>query len=110
MFNQKVRNEILFEDENFSNSKRYFWALQSLRVFADTIERTIDLIPRIFLYIHLLGDNSYTEEWKQARVTGITAKFESVRERIDRKRTEIQGLSDGVSMVLVYLRLLNAGT
>lgn len=48
-----MRRGILFEDENFTNSKRYFWALQSFRLFGEHIETT----PEILLDILLLSVN-----------------------------------------------------
>ncbi|KAL8675811.1 MAG: hypothetical protein Q9224_007376 [Gallowayella concinna] len=97
-FNNEVRQGILFEDRNFTNSKRYFWALQSLRLFAEHIEGTLRALPCV-LYCardfdggspwHYKAREDFTNEFQE--------KFGKLRERIERERQEVQSLSDGVS-------------
>ena len=36
-----MRQNLQFEDKSFTNSKKYFWALQSLRLFEDHISGTL---------------------------------------------------------------------
>lgn len=106
----------MFDDENFNNSKRYFWALQSLRVFSETMEETIQFLPHMFKKFYILGVDTRgweggsniqdvpTMEELNREMCDITAKhvakFEKIRDRIERKRQEVKGLSDGVSGIL----------
>ncbi|KAL4890130.1 hypothetical protein BDV59DRAFT_204722 [Aspergillus ambiguus] len=41
LFNSDLRDSMLFEDEAFSKSRTYFWALQSLRILNDCITSII---------------------------------------------------------------------
>ncbi|PUU81401.1 hypothetical protein B9Z19DRAFT_971769 [Tuber borchii] len=116
LFNEEARIKFLFDDENFNNSKRYFWALQSLRVFSETMEETIQFLPHIFEKFYILGvdrrgreggsglQDVPTMEELNREMCDITAKhvanFEKIRDRIERKRQEVKGLSDGVSGIL----------
>lgn len=104
-FDSNARHEILFEDRNFSNSKRYFWALQSLRLFAEHIDGTLRIVPVI---LHSARDfdgspqGSMTEHDMRDRfITEYQEKFGKIRDRIERKRQEVQSLSDGVSQYKV---------
>ena len=116
MFDEEARIKFLFDDENFNNSKRYFWALQSLRVFSEAIEETIQFLPHMFEKFYILGvdtrgregisnlQNVPTMEELNREMCDIAAKhvarFEKIRDRIERKRQEVKGLSDGVSGIL----------
>ncbi|KAL8906265.1 MAG: hypothetical protein Q9207_002139 [Kuettlingeria erythrocarpa] len=95
IFNGQARQNILFEDGNFSNSKRYFWALQSLRLFAEHMEVTLRSIDGIVLMTQDLGHGRDFDACK--KVTDLyQKKFEHLRDRVERKRQEIQSLSDGL--------------
>lgn len=95
-FNNEVRQGILFEDHNFTNSKKYFWALQSLRLFAEHIEGTIRSIPNIFISTALYLDRAEDREEARRGIKEYEEKFETLRNRVERKRQEIQSLSDGL--------------
>ncbi|KAF8545331.1 hypothetical protein BDD12DRAFT_2509 [Trichophaea hybrida] len=97
LFDQQIRQSILFEDDNFTNSKRYFWALQSLRLFGEQIEATLRSLPGIFINLSHIDDNNFSIEEKERVLKSHTTRFGAIGERIERKRQEIQGLSDGVS-------------
>ncbi|KAI5840144.1 hypothetical protein BZA05DRAFT_278358 [Tricharina praecox] len=93
IFDPGLRKKILFEDEELSTIKHYVWALQSIRVFAETVERTIAYIPRMFQSIHLLdesGDHGNEDD-------GLRESFKLLLARIERKREEVKGLSDVLS-------------
>lgn len=49
----------------------------------------------MFQYIHLLGED-LEDGWRDRTITALVTEFEKLRDRIERKRQEIQGLSDGV--------------
>ena len=42
MFNGKLRDKLLFEDEDFTYSRRYFWAYQTLGMLKNGIKAIID--------------------------------------------------------------------
>jgi hypothetical protein len=42
MFNGKLRDKLLFEDEEFTYSRRYFWAYQTLGMLKNGIKAIID--------------------------------------------------------------------
>ena len=95
-FDSDLRQSILFEDRNFSNSKRYFWALQSLRLFAEHIEGTLRSIPNILYSITLADSSSYDPKTEER----MLEEFGELRDRIERKRQGIQGLRDGVCQLI----------
>ncbi|KAI4219400.1 MAG: hypothetical protein L6R36_008349 [Xanthoria steineri] len=100
-FNTDARQEILFEDRNFSNSKRYFWALQSLRLFAEYIDGTLRIIPVVLQSARDFDDSPIgsmePRDSPNRFITKYQESFGKIRDRIERKRQEVQGLSDGVS-------------
>ena len=95
-----MRQGILFEDRNFSNSKRYFWALQSLRLFAEHIEGTLRSIPNIFVSIRHADSALEDYEIVKSTLAEIQKRFEELRDRIERKRQGIQSLRDGVCQLI----------
>ena len=99
-FDSEMRQGILFEDRNFSNSKKYFWALQCLQLFAEHIEGTLRSIPNIFISMRLADFSLEDYETVKSRLEEIQTRFGKLRDRIERKRREIQGLRDGVCQVI----------
>ncbi|KAL8806737.1 MAG: hypothetical protein Q9182_001135 [Xanthomendoza sp. 2 TL-2023] len=94
----EVRQGILFEDRNFTNSKRYFWALQSLRLFAEHIEGTLRSLHGItYCAKDFDGGSPEGFDERERYTTEFGEKFGDLRDRIERKRQEVQSLSDGVS-------------
>jgi hypothetical protein len=49
MFNGKLRDKLLFEDEEFTYSRRYFWAYQTLGVMKNGIKVSTPIIRALFL-------------------------------------------------------------
>ena len=106
-FDSEMRQGILFEDRDFSNSKRYFWALQSLRLFAEHIEGTLRSIPNIFVSIRLADSSLEDYETVKGMLEEMQKRFGELRDRIERKRQEIQSLRDGVCQ-LIRLNILGS--
>ena len=106
-FDSEMRQGILFEDRNFSNSKRYFWALQSLRLFAEHIEGTLRSIPNIFVSIRLSDSSLDDYEIMEGRLEEMQKRFGELRDRIERKRQGIQSLRDGVCQ-LIRMNIVSA--
>lgn len=94
-----MRQMLLFEDENFTNSKRYFWALQSLHMFAQRIEDVVRQIDGIFAGCQVNhGDwDDEDKAWHKNSFDKMKESYGRLTERIERKRMEVQSLSDGVS-------------
>jgi hypothetical protein len=42
MFNRKTRDDLLFEDDQYTYSRRYFWCFQTLAIMSDNIQAMID--------------------------------------------------------------------
>lgn len=42
MFSSDIRDKLLFEDENYSMARRYFWAHQTLGIMNESIKAIID--------------------------------------------------------------------
>ncbi|CAD6566817.1 MAG: hypothetical protein ASARMPREDX12_008836 [Alectoria sarmentosa] len=95
-FDSQMRQGILFEDRNFSNSKRYFWALQCLQLFAEHIEGTLRSIPNIFVSMRLADSSLEDYEAVKRMLEESQKDFGELRDRIERKRQEIQSLRDGL--------------
>ena len=95
-----MRQGILFEDRNFSNSKRYFWALQSLRLFVEHIEGTLRSIPNICVSIGLADSSLKDYKTVKSTLAEIQELLEKLRDRMERKRQEIQSLRDGVCRLI----------
>jgi hypothetical protein len=48
MFNSDIRDKLLFEDAKFTNSRRYFWAFQTLGTMNQSIKAMIDAYEDTF--------------------------------------------------------------
>ncbi|KAL2168474.1 hypothetical protein VTG60DRAFT_7210 [Thermothelomyces hinnuleus] len=92
IFDGDMRQNLLFDDSNFTNARRYFWALQSLRVFDDHIAGTIRLLSGILHSTRYLDGHELDELLEEA----LVREFTELRARIERKRQEIESLNDGL--------------
>ncbi len=99
IFDSDARQELLFDDRNFSNSKKYFWALQSLKIFTEYIDGTLRTISPI-MYLANNYDDSPNDHEKGRKIIDdideFRTRFEGLRDRLERKRQEVQTLRDGV--------------
>lgn len=92
MFRQSVRDKLLFEDDEFTYSRRYFWAYQSLAIMNEDIQEMISAYRHSFAEnvwngsdkIIWPGDESSPERYKHWR-----KRMASIREDIE---TQIRGL------------------
>ena len=107
-FDSEIREGYLFEDRNFSNSKRYFWALQSLRLFGEHIEGTLRSIPDLFVSIRLVDSSLDDYETVKCMLEEYEKEFKELRDRIERKRQGIESLRDGVCQ-LIRMNILAHG-
>ena len=94
-----MQQAYLFEDGDFSKSRRYFWALQSLRLFAEHIDGTIRTLPILLYAIRREESSSKDHDMIKTDFKEMQKEFEDLRNRIERKRQEIQSLRDGVRLL-----------
>jgi hypothetical protein len=113
MFNGDIRDKLLFEDSDFTNSRRYFWAFQTLGTMNQSIKAIIDAYEDTFtkdvwegrhrtlwpLTDMNSGRNSY---WKK-RMASLKRDFELEIEALkiivkenDVRRKDIKNLRDNL--------------
>jgi len=111
MFDGELRDKLLFEDQYFTYSRRYFWGYQTLGVLRDGIKAIIDSYQKTFkeefwqgkhrtLFPMLDEKSSRNIHWKD-RMLKIKEKFEKIikeldnlYDEIDEGRKEIRTLRD----------------
>lgn len=72
-----MRQNLLFDDSDFTNARRYFWAIQSLRVFDEHIAGTIRLLSNFFHSIRVT-DLYFFEKREEESAVRV---FTELRER-----------------------------
>lgn len=93
MFNLETRDNLLFEDDEFTYSRRYFWATQTLSVMNDNIQSMINAYKDTFTDDVWDGEHSYiwpgTKEqsprfayWRK-RMKNMRALFEVEIEKLE---------------------------
>jgi len=111
MFNGQLRDRLLFEDEEFTYSRRYFWAFQTLGIMNNGIKAIIDAYEDTFtdevwegkhktLWPMLEHDSGRNVYWKK-KMAGLRKEFqreirhlEKLYEENDDRRKEIRTLRD----------------
>ncbi|KAK0362234.1 hypothetical protein LTR02_016445 [Friedmanniomyces endolithicus] len=111
MFDSAMRDKLLFEDERFTYSRRYFWGYQTLGMMNDSIRSIIDAVEDTFTEqvwsgTHttlwpLLEQDSARNVFFKKRMASLRIKFEkainNLRRQIednDGRRREIRGLRE----------------
>ncbi|TKA71522.1 hypothetical protein B0A55_06115 [Friedmanniomyces simplex] len=111
MFDSAIRDKLLFEDKDFTYSRRYFWAYQTLGLMNDSIRAMIDAVEDTFTEqvwsgTHktlwpLLEQDSARNVYFRKRMASLRGKFEieikNLRKQIDEndeRRREIRGLRE----------------
>jgi CorA-like Mg2+ transporter protein len=59
MFSRETRDNLLFEDDHFTYSRRYFWATQTLSVMNDNIQAMINAYRETFTDDVWTGEHKY---------------------------------------------------
>ena len=93
MFKQSIRDKLLFEDDEFTYSRRYFWAYQSLAIMNE------DIKEMILAYSSTFTDNVWNGTdriiWpgdeKSARYIHWRKRMQLIRKDIEK---ELKGLED----------------
>jgi hypothetical protein len=80
MFDGSLRDKLLFEDQDFTYSRRYFWAYQTLGIMMNSIKDIIDAC-----------NHTFTEEFWEGRHKTLWPMFEydSARNIYWRKRMSV---------------------
>ena len=93
MFKQAIRDKLLFEDDEFTYSRRYFWAYQSLAIMNEDIKEMILAYSSTFTDNVWNGTNRiiWPGDEKSARYIHWRKRMQSVRKDIER---ELKGLED----------------
>ncbi|KAK0942803.1 hypothetical protein LTR29_005712 [Friedmanniomyces endolithicus] len=111
MFDSAMRDKLLFEDERFTYSRRYFWGYQTLGMMNDSIRSIIYAVEDTFTEqvwsgTHttlwpLLEQDSARNVFFKKRMASLRIKFEkaikNLRKQIednDGRRREIRGLRE----------------
>lgn len=93
MFNQSIRDKLLFEDDEFTYSRRYFWAYQSLAIMNEDIKEMIHTYKSTFTESVWNGSNRiiWPGDENSARHVHWRKRMELIRKDINH---ELRGLED----------------
>lgn len=86
MFNLAMRDKLLFEDDNFTYSRKYFWAHQSLGIMNEDIEEMITAYKKTFTDTVWSGANKII--WPGDAST--SSRYSNWRKRMVVLRQEIE--------------------
>ena len=91
MFKRATRDKLLFEDDEFTMSRRYFWAYQSLAVLNEDIKEMINAYRTNFKESIWTGQSRviWPGDENSPRYANFLKRMESIRQDIER---EIRGL------------------
>ncbi|CAL3971613.1 unnamed protein product [Diplocarpon coronariae] len=111
MFNEDMRDKLLFEDEEFTYSRRYFWAFQTLGLMNDSIKAIINAYKDTFTddvwegkhksLWPMIDQESHRNKYWKKRMASLKKDFEAeirnmfkLYEENDDRRKEIRTLRD----------------
>lgn len=98
MFNEAARDKLLFEDENFTFSRRYFWAHQSLGIMNEDIQEMSLSYRKVFT--DSVWDGSSKLVWPGDE--SVSSRYANWRKRMRKLRddieSELQGLENIAAM------------
>lgn len=111
MFNGGLRDKLLFEDDEFTYSRRYFWAFQTLGLMRDGIKAIIDAYEKTFTddvwegkhktLWPMIDEQSKRNEHYRKRMAHLKKDFEKIIRDLNRldndndeRRKEIRTLRD----------------
>ena len=86
MFNEALRNNLLFEDDTFTYSRRYFWAYQSLAIMNEDIEEMISAYKSNFTDAVWSGTHKFIwpgDETLSSRYAHWRKRMAGLRKEID---------------------------
>ena len=93
MFKQSIRDKLLFEDDEFTYSRRYFWAYQSLAIMNEDIKEMIFAYKSTFTETVWDGTNRiiWPGEETSARHVHWRKRMAMIRKEIEK---ELKGLEE----------------
>lgn len=111
MFDGELRDKLLFEDEDFTYSRRYFWGYQTLGLMRDGIKAIIDAYEDTFTdevwegrhktLWPMIDENSSRNDYWRTRMSKLKKEFETIikdlkklQDENDDRRKEIRTLRD----------------
>ena len=95
MFRQSVRDKLLFEDDEFTYSRRYFWAYQSLGVMNEDIQEMISA------YHNTFSENvwSGTDKIIWPNDDSLPSRYTHWRKRMAKIRRDIEAEIHGLELI-----------
>lgn len=105
LFDKELRDQMLFEDENFTYSRKYFWAYQTLSIINSDITEMIDAYRETFKDSVWDGTNKIIwpgESSQSSRYLHWRKKMAKIRKEIE---YEIQKLEDIQTLIHKKLRV-----
>ena len=96
MFDAKLRDKLLFEDDNYTYTRRYFWAFQTLAVMNDSIQAMISAYRETFTEEVWTGENKYI--WPGTK--DQSSRFSNFRKRMVHLRKQFEKVIDQLEDVL----------
>ena len=90
ILHEDQHDRLLFDDDNFTRSRQYFWVITSIGEFILIIEETINHYKNVAKWV-----SRSTDEMRRHRET--QENLETTKERFERQRRRATELRDGVS-------------
>ena len=99
-------DRLLFDDDNFTRSRQYFWVIDSIGEFVPIIDKTIDHYENVLKWVcqatlnsDLRTEDKIGREYNEALIEhdATLKKLKALRERFEGQRNRATALRDGVS-------------
>lgn len=116
LFEPDLSDRLLFDDESFTGSRKYFWLINSLHTIDFMISRNIETwVTFEALFVKpALGSEEWTEDQKQtlradvANVVEKLTKIVHVQEQFENQRKKTVAIRDAASSLLWSLTFTNS--
>lgn len=102
-------DNLLVDDETFSRSERYFWAISTLKKLDAVISENIQQVSKLINQTELTtveGDEVRFLEGSRKHMRGRLGQLEEIAKRLRDKRQEALDLRDGVSATSYFMRFV----
>ena len=97
MFDPGLRDKLLFEDDDFTYSRRYFWAQQSLAIMNEDIQEMVTAYRRVFTEDVWNGSNKIIwpgDESLSSRFTNFRKRMGGLRKDIDLEIERLEEINE----------------
>lgn len=97
ILHEDQHDRLLFDDDNFTRSRQYFWVIASIGEFVSIIDET--MVHYGTVLEGLFPDHGDTEKYEQLfrEHDMLVKKLVSIKERFEKQRDRATALRDGVS-------------